>query len=116
MSVLHPQEGRECKVCHHRWLAERYAWSPDAGPVKGSVMGAGANTGYGKQRANYERWKKCPKCGSNKVKTRPKKGFVPSAAEPAPVQVVASGRNCACGAVLSPGWNFCPMCATPVPS
>lgn len=104
-------------MCGHRWLAQRYGWSPDAGPVKGSVMGSGVNTGYAKQRANYERWKKCPSCGSGKVKSRPKRGFVPTAAEVSGASVPPSAarvRNCACGAALSPGWNFCPMCATPI--
>lgn len=74
MSLLHPEELRECRIDGHRWLAERWNRIESIPPIIGQGFGARAQAlhrdAVHRQRLGlYERWVRCPKCGSKKVKT-----------------------------------------------
>lgn len=136
MSFLAPEEARLCKACDHRWFAE-HVQKPTKPMASGGFYalgghhGAAASAGstaavkYQAKLERYNKWKYCPQCGSKSVKSVSKHGFLPtgasasgsatspSRASAARAQQAAHADPCACGAVLSPAWNFCPMCASP---
>jgi hypothetical protein len=69
--------------------------------------------------AAHDRWATCPSCGSSKVKSVSKIGFIPTAARaatggPGGPASGAAFQTCGCGTALAPAWRYCPMCATPV--
>lgn len=118
------QKPRECGSCGHRWWAEPQAKPRKPSRATGNMYELGgwsgaaqksmqrALVGYQESLRSWERWATCPACGSDKLDVPREKGFTPTAASTAPP---ADGPRftCHCGAVMSPAWNYCPMCATP---
>jgi DNA-directed RNA polymerase subunit RPC12/RpoP len=128
-------DARQCKNCDYRWLARREPkpMKPTGAGAGWELVGApgmaaGASTKavgkYQEKLAKYERWRRCPRCGSKSVKSvTNRRGFVPSdqvqAASPmtvvnvhpaAPAVASDAMKTCGCGTALSPAWRFCPMC------
>ena len=74
MSLLHPEEQRECKRCEHRWYAERWTKMQSGKPIlaSGFTKAQQANTMqtvHEQRLSKYDRWARCPECGSKKVRT-----------------------------------------------
>lgn len=88
------EDPRRCVRCAYGWFAKRVqkpakAYGAGAGWAllgsTGMAAGAGAKAGahYATKLERHERWRQCPRCGSRKVRTEPRRGFVPTAAEEA---------------------------------
>lgn len=88
------EDARRCTKCEYKWFAKRVSkpaktYGAGAGWAAlgstGMAAGAGAKAGahYATKLERHERWRNCPRCGSRKVGTDRKRGFVPTAAEEA---------------------------------
>jgi hypothetical protein len=90
VSLLHPVTARSCSSCGYRWFAESGHSRSRPGPL---LFSAGINSARTYRRGKYEQWHNCTQCGSTKVRTVSKRGFVPSAAamHGAPAVVVNVG-------------------------
>jgi hypothetical protein len=79
------EDARQCKRCEFRWFAKRRSKPSGGGSsfyALGRHHGAAAATATRDQTkmGEYQKWRDCPNCGSSKVKTATKRGFVPSGA------------------------------------
>lgn len=89
------EEARQCSRCGYRWFAKRShkpantygagaGWSVFGQQGMAAAAGAKAGTHYRTRLERYERWRLCAQCGSQKVTTQSKRGFIPTAAEQRP--------------------------------
>ena len=86
------ENARHCKRCAHEWYAVRVGtaqkprWFDEFGAIwtDGQARMARRQGNYTRQKIDRDRWAQCPNCGSIKVKTVAKWGFVPSAARTGP--------------------------------
>lgn len=60
------QTARLCRSCGHGWFAKQTGWTPRPGPL---IFSAAQNVGLSYKRAEYDRWRLCPACGSDSVVT-----------------------------------------------
>lgn len=139
------EDARRCSRCGYQWFAERVTkpaktygagagWSLLGGTGMAAAAGAKAGAHYSTKLERHERWKLCPKCGSSKVKTVPKRRFTPTAAGQPPEisdapaqaperpcpwcgeQILLAARKCKhCGEYLEVSASAEPSQAPPTP-
>jgi len=103
VSFLHPEETRRCKLCGHTWRAEKWTKLDRGAPVIGggftaSQQHASRQATADRREGLHERWARCAKCGSRKVKTIEGASAAmlsddPRATAPSPPQAPSSTRT-----------------------